>query len=67
MAKIEREIIHLALAGFTSEKATIRLAKKYLRTTRSPKVKRAMRFVLSFELSPAELAKETYFRERAGL
>lgn len=60
---IEREILHLALAAYTSERAVERLAKVYKRRTKSPKVKRAMNVILNFEHSKAELAKRVYFEE----
>jgi hypothetical protein len=63
---IPREIIHLALAGYQGEEQTERLAKRIQRTTTSPKVKRAMKTVLNFPLSKAELARRVYWEEMSN-
>lgn len=62
---MEREIIHLALAGYqpNADENVLRLARKYKKRTLSPKVKRAMNVILNFPLSPAELARQVYEEE----
>jgi len=65
---VNREVIHLALAAYMADepnKQVNRLACKIIRTTRSPKIKRAMRVVEKFPLDAAELARRVYWDEAA--
>lgn len=59
---MQRDPIHLALAGYLSSDDAVRqLAKRVKRRTKSPSLRRAMNLVINFELSASELVRRVYW------